>query len=167
MISFINSIFSAFGSGIYAEKSGVMLQNRGSGFRLVEGHPNAIAPRKRPFHTIIPGMLSKDGRAVMPFGVMGGQYQSTGHTHFISGILDRSLDPQQASDAPRSFAYDGKLTLETTVPESVAADLKARGHDVVWAEEALGGCQAIWVDHKRGVMFGASDHRKDGCALAV
>ena len=77
------------------------------------------------------------------------------------------MSPQQASDAPRSFAYDGKLTLETTVPESVAADLKARGHDVVWAEEALGGCQAIWVDHKRGVMFGASDHRKDGCALAV
>lgn len=112
-------------------------------------------------------MLAKDGKPIMPFGVMGGQYQSTGHVHFLSGILDRGLDPQQASDAPRSFAYDGKLSLETTIPAAVAADLKARGHDVVWAEEPLGGCQAIWVDHARGVMFGASDHRKDGFALAV
>jgi gamma-glutamyltranspeptidase/glutathione hydrolase len=167
MISFINSLFSAFGSGIYAEKSGVMLQNRGSGFRLIEGHPNAIAPRKRPFHTIIPGMLAKNGRAVMPFGVMGGQYQATGHVHFLSGILDRGLDPQQASDTPRSFAYDGKLSLEPTIPADIAADLKARGHNVVWSDEPLGGCQAIWVDHTRGVMFGASDHRKDGFALAV
>ncbi|WP_420102423.1 gamma-glutamyltransferase [Bosea sp. (in: a-proteobacteria)] len=167
MISFINSLFSGFGSGIYAAKSGVMLQNRGSGFRLIEGHPNAIAPRKRPFHTIIPGMLAKDGKAVMPMGVMGGQYQATGHAHFVSGILDRGLDPQQACDAPRSFAYDGKLTLETTIPEAVAADLKARGHDVAWSQEAIGGCQAIWVDHARGVMFGASDNRKDGMALAV
>ena len=167
MVSFINSLFSAFGSGIYAAKSGVMLQNRGSGFRLIEGHPNAIAPRKRPFHTIIPGMLAKDGKAIMPFGVMGGQYQATGHVHFLSGILDRGLDPQQASDAPRSFAYDGKLSLEPTISTAVAADLQARGHDVAWAEEPLGGCQAIWVDHTSGVMFGASDHRKDGFALAV
>ncbi|MCO5090726.1 gamma-glutamyltransferase family protein [Bosea sp. (in: a-proteobacteria)] len=167
MVSFINSLFSAFGSGIYAAKAGVMLQNRGSGFRLVEGHPNAIAPRKRPFHTIIPGMLARDGRAIMPLGVMGGQYQATGHVHFISGILDRGLDPQQASDAPRSFAHDGKLTLEPTLPPAVAADLTARGHDVAWAADPLGGCQAIWVDHARGVMFGASDHRKDGFALAV
>ncbi len=164
-MSLINSVFWAFGSGIYAPRSGVLLHNRGLGFSLKSGHPNAIAPRKRPFHTIIPAMLQKDGKTVMPFGVMGGQYQAVGHAHVLSAMLDRGLDPQEASELPRSFAFEGTLSLETTYSEAVKADLEKRGHKVEWADEPLGSCQAIWMDHGRGVLLGATDHRKDGLAL--
>jgi len=167
MVSFINSLFYAFGSGIYAARAGVLLQNRGCGFSLAEGHPNVIAPGKRPFHTIIPGMLAKDGKPTIAFGVMGGQYQATGHLQILNGVLDRDLDIQQASDVPRSFAFDGALQLEPTVSRAAADDLAARGHKVTWVSEPLGGFQAVQVDWAKGVMFGASDHRKDGIALAV
>ncbi|HUC09208.1 MAG TPA: gamma-glutamyltransferase [Stellaceae bacterium] len=163
--SFINSLFSNWGSGIVAPESGVLLQNRGSAFRTTPDHPNAIAPRKRPFHTIIPGMLVRDGRVVMPFGVMGGQYQAVGHAHLLHRIIDRGMDPQQAAEAPRSFAFGGKLQVERANPEAIVADLAQRGHQIDIRTVPLGGCQAIWIDHGRGVLVGGSDPRKDGLAL--
>jgi gamma-glutamyltranspeptidase / glutathione hydrolase len=164
-VSFINSLFSSFGTGIMAPESGVLLHNRGSSFRVIPGHPNAIAPRKRPFHTIIPAMLAKDGRAVMPFGIMGGQYQAVGHAHFTHRVLDRGFDPQQAADAPRVFAFRNKLRVEQSVPAPIVADLARRGHDIDVAKVPLGGCQAIWIDRERGVLIGGSEPRKDGLAL--
>jgi gamma-glutamyltranspeptidase / glutathione hydrolase len=164
-VSLINSIFDGFGSGIFAPGCGVLLHNRGQGFCLIPDHPNEIGPRKRPMHTIIPAMLSKGDKVVMPFGVMGGQFQATGHSHFISHMLDRGYDPQRANEAPRSFWYDGVLSLEHPFGEGVRADLENRGHTVDWADKPIGGCQAIYIDHDRGVLIGGSDHRKDGMAL--
>jgi gamma-glutamyltranspeptidase/glutathione hydrolase len=166
-VSFINSLFGAFGSGILAPRSGVLLHHRGSAFRTTPGHPNAIAPGKRPLHTIIPGMVMKDGRAIMPFGVMGGQYQSTGHVDFLSRVFDLGLDIQEASDAPRSFATAGRLQLEPTFAPDVIEDLRRRGHEIEIVDSPIGGCQAILIDHQRGAFFGASDHRKDGFALGI
>jgi len=142
-----------------------MLHCRGHGFRTLVGHPNAIGPRKRPMHTIIPAMLLKDGHAVMPFGVMGGAYQATGHAHFLMQALDLGLDPQQAAEAPRHFASASALELESRISETVAADLAGRGHTVTRVAKPHGGCQAIRIDHDRGVLIGGSDPRKDGCAL--
>jgi len=164
-VSFINSLFSAFGTGIMAPESGVILHNRGSGFRTTPGHPSAIAPKKRPFHTLIPGMLVKDGKSVMPFGVMGGQYQAVGHATFLHRFLDRGLDPQAAAAAPRVFAYQGVLQVEHFVPEPIRADLARRGHKIEMLEVPIGGCQAIWMDRERGVLIGGSEPRKDGMAL--
>lgn len=164
-VSFINSLFSGFGSCIMAPESGVMLQNRGRSFRLEEGHANAIAPGKRPMHTIIPGMVVKNGKAVAPFGVMGGQYQSTGHANFISNILDLGMDVQEAMDASRSFPLAGKLQVENTFAFDTLAALEARGHVLEHMERPLGGSQAVWIDSANGCLIAGSDPRKDGCAL--
>ena len=164
-LSLINSVFQGFGSGILAPESGVLLHNRGLSFRTEGGHPNSVGPRKRPMHTIIPGMLMKDGRAVAPFGVMGGHYQAMGHVELISGVLDRGLDVQEALDAPRSFAYGGGLELEVGIPDTVMAGLKERGHPVLRAPLPLGGGQIIWIDRAAGTLVAGSDPRKDGAAL--
>ena len=116
-------------------------------------------------HTIIPAMLVKNGRTVMPFGVMGGQYQAVGHAHFVHRMLDRGFDPQQAAEAPRIFAFRNKLRIEQGLPDSIVADLAGRGHDTEIISVPLGGCQAIWIDHARGVLIGGSEPRKDGMAL--
>ncbi|WP_281966508.1 gamma-glutamyltransferase family protein [Roseovarius nanhaiticus] len=163
-VSLIYSIFHGFGSGIASEKFGILMQNRGAGFTLAEGHPNELAGGKRPFHTIIPGMLRQGGRVTMPFGVMGGAYQPAGHARFLSNIADFGMDPQTAIDAPRSFADKGKMRVERGYSDAVRADLVDRGHHVVIPAEAIGGAQAIEI-RGDGVLEGASDPRKDGCAL--
>ncbi|MGD1897857.1 MAG: gamma-glutamyltransferase [Phormidesmis sp.] len=162
--SYINSVFHGFGSGLVSPKTGVVLQNRGAGFVLKEGHRNAIAPYKRPLHTIIPGMLMNNNRAVMPFGVMGGQYQPTGHAHFLTNLLDYRMDVQSALDFARVF-HDGKACIvERGVPSQVRDQLAEMGHKVVPAALPHGGGQAIWIGDGNALV-GGSDPRKDGCAL--
>jgi gamma-glutamyltranspeptidase/glutathione hydrolase len=163
--SFINSLFQGFGSGILAERSGVMLQNRGFGFRVERGHPNCIAPRKRPMHTIIPGMLMQDGQAVMPFGVMGGHYQPMGHSWFLTNFLEYGLDIQEAIDLPRLLPLGGKLQIERGIPPDVVDRLTRMGHDPELVERPHGGGQAIWIDRDRGCLVAGSEPRKDGLAL--
>lgn len=163
-VSLIYSIFHGFGSGIATEKFGILLQNRGCGFTLTPGHPNQYGPAKRPLHTIIPGMLAENGRVTMPFGVMGGQFQPTGHARLISNLRDFGMDLQSAIDAPRGFWDAGTLFLEPTYGDQVAAELSALGQKVGWRDAPLGGAQAIRI-HDSGVFEGASDPRKDGIAL--
>lgn len=166
VVSFIQSIFHAFGSGIVAPQSGVLLHSRGTGFQLDPAHPNHIAPRKRPFHTIIPGMLRQGRQVVMPFGVMGAAYQPTGQMHLLTNLIDYGMDVQTALDFPRFFCHNDVLQLERGIDPAVAEALQSMGHHVQPAPEPLGGGQAIWIDRDRGVLIGGSDPRKDGCALA-
>ena len=163
--SFINSLFKSFGSAILAPKTGVMLHNRGLGFSLDPAHPNAVRPNRRPMHTIIPAMLAKNGRAVMPFGVMGGHYQPVGQSWVLSSILDHGLDPQAALDLPRLFAYEDRVAVERGIPEAACAELRRRGHPLAPADPPHGGGQAIWIDHASGTLVAGSDPRKDGLAL--
>ncbi len=163
-VSLIYSIFHGFGSGIASEKFGILLQNRGAGFTLQDGHPNEMAGGKRPMHTIIPGMLREGGRVTMPFGVMGGAYQANGHARFVSNLRDFGLSPQEAIDAPRCFPDAGELRVETGYAPEVHRELTDLGHNVVLPDEAIGGAQAIQIG-ENGVLEGGSDPRKDGCAL--
>ncbi|MCB5199143.1 gamma-glutamyltransferase family protein [Loktanella sp. TSTF-M6] len=163
-VSLIYSVFHGFGSGIASDKFGVLFQNRGAGFSLTEGHANEGGPGKRPMHTIIPGILQQNGKTLMPFGVMGGAYQSTGHARFVTNITDYGLDVQTALDAPRAFSDVDGLKVERGYSDAVRAELSDMGHDVNIPETAIGGAQAIKL-RDDGVLEGASDPRKDGCAL--
>ncbi|MBN2907486.1 MAG: gamma-glutamyltransferase family protein [Rhodobacteraceae bacterium] len=164
-VSLIYSIFHSFGSGLASDRFGINFQNRGAGFTLAEGHVNEAAGGKRPMHTIIPAMLKKDGKVIMPFGVMGGAYQPNGHARVLTNIVDYGMHPQQAIDAPRSFTDAGKMQVERGYSDAVRAELAAMGHDVVIPAGPIGGAQAILIDEETGVLQGASDPRKDGCAL--
>ncbi len=165
--SFINTLFSNFGTGLMAPRSGVMLTNRGQGFTLEEGHLNCIAPNKRPLHTIIPGMVADGDDTVMSFGVMGGHYQAFGHMQFLTKMLDFGMDIQEAQDAPRVFPVDHSMDVEMegTLPASVIEGLEKLGHRRIAPAKPIGGSQAIWIDRKNGILTGGSDPRKDGCAV--
>lgn len=163
-VSLISSVYHSFGSGLASSKFGINFQNRGAGFTLTQGHPNEAAGGKRPMHTIIPGMIRRDGRLEMPFGVMGGAYQPCGHARFVTNLVDFGLDPQEAIDAPRCFSGPEGMLVERGYPDHVRAELAALGHDVGIPDEPIGGAQAILI-RRDGVLVGASDPRKDGCAL--
>ena len=171
-VSFINSLFNSFGSGVVAGETGIMLHNRGSGFVLQADHPNRLEPGKRPFHTLIPAMVFKDGRLFMSYGVMGGDIQAQGHAQVLINLIDRGLNLQQAIDAPRVRYVSGRgVMLEDTLPPSVIAALVARGHERVLPPAGImhralmGGGQAIIIDPQTGALLGASDIRKDGLAI--
>ncbi len=164
-VSFINSLFHGFGSCIADEATGVVFQNRAAGFVLDEGHPNCIAPNKRPMHTIIPAMLVKGDKAVMPFGVMGGHYQPMGHVQVAMNMLDYGMDIQEAIDFPRFLTEDGELLVERGLPAATLEGLSARGHKVGKAFAPYGGGQGILINWEEGSLIGGSDPRKDGAAL--
>lgn len=165
-VSFINSLFDHYGSGLMASRSGVLFHNRGQSFSLKPGHPNAAAPFKRPLHTLIPGMVAQGGRITMSFGVMGGHYQAMGHAHLMSRLIDHGLDLQSAMSLPRLFPEPGTMRVETELPlrDGVGEALRARGFDITATPWPIGGSQAVQIDWDRNILMGGSDHRKDGMA---
>ena len=163
-VSLIYSIFHGFGSGIASDRFGILFQNRGAGFVLTPGHANEMGGGKRPMHTIIPAMLGNNSGELMPFGVMGGAYQPNGHARFVSNLRDFGMDLQSALDAPRCFSDAGDMKVERGYSDTVRQRLTEMGHAVSIPETAIGGAQAIRI-RPDGVLEGASDPRKDGCAL--
>jgi gamma-glutamyltranspeptidase/glutathione hydrolase len=170
-VSFINSLYYGFGSGIVVPATGICLQNRGACFSLEPGHPNALAGGKRPYHTIIPAMALRAGRLWLSFGVMGGFMQPQGHLQVLVNMVDYGLDPQAALDAPR-FRIDERgsrdVSIETGVPIATRRALAALGHQVKpepTFSPSFGGGQIIAVEPDTGVLWGGSDPRKDGCAV--
>lgn len=164
-VSLINSVYWSFGSCIASEETGVVFQNRGAGFFVAPGHPNCVGPRKRPLHTIIPGMVLNEGKCELAFGVMGGPFQPVGQAHVVTNLWDFGMDIQQAIDCPRAFHDGAAVVAERGVPDSAVAGLRALGHAVVPAESPHGGGQGILIDRERGVLSAGSDPRRDGCAL--
>lgn len=164
-VSFINSTYHSFGSCVVTRKSGVVLQNRGSGFRLDPKHPNCIEPGKRPLHTIMPGMAVRNGRTMMPYGVMGGDYQPFGHVRLLTNVLDYGMDVQAALDQPRVFHDGSAVLVERSVSAASLRGLQERGHRCELAGDPHGGGQAVLIDWDRGSLTGGSDPRKDGCAI--
>lgn len=176
-VSLIQSNYMGFGSGIVPEGCGFTLQNRGNLFSLDAEHPNSYEPNKRPFHTIIPAFVTKDGQPLFSFGVMGGDMQPQGHVQVLLNILDFGMDLQEAGDAARfhhtgstepngAVMHDGgELHLESGVSPEVVRDLVGKGHRVNVRVGGYGGYQGIWIDHQNGVLIGATESRKDGVAL--
>lgn len=168
MVSYIQSNYTGFGSGVVVPETGIALQNRGANFSLDPSHDNCLEPGMRPYHTIIPGFLSKAGRAVGPFGVMGGFVQPQGHLQMVVNSLDFGLNPQAALDAPRWQWTEGMtVEVEPGFPATIAAELELRGHRIKRSADNLhmGRGQMIWRD-EHGVLCGGSEPRTDGCVAA-
>jgi gamma-glutamyltranspeptidase/glutathione hydrolase len=164
-VSFINSLYGDFGTGICTSKTGITLHNRGEGFVLDPKHPNCVAPGKRPMHTLVPAMAMKDGKPLMAFGVMGAHFQPMGHVYVMSNMLDYGMDAQEALDTPRVFFEGDAILAEHSVPDAVVAGLESMGHKVMRREFPWGGGQIVMFDRDNGTLIGASDCRKDGMAL--
>jgi len=170
MVSFIQSNYMGFGSGLVVPGTGIALHNRGNNFTLDAAHPNCLAPGKRPYHTIIPGFLSKDGQAVGPFGVMGGFMQPQGHVQMVMNTVDFGLNPQASLDAPRwEWESGNKVSIEHTTAEHLFRGLgpAGLGHEVSWSGNQLGfgRGQIIWRN-QYGVLCGGTEPRTDGCVAA-
>lgn len=164
-VSFINSLFADFGSGIVTAKTGVCLHNRAQGFSLDPAHPNCIAPGKRPMHTLIPGMTFRNGQPEMAFGVMGAAFQPIGHVYIVTNMEDYGLDAQEALDCPRVFFEGNDVVVEEGVSVAARERLTAMGHKVIVRPLPWGGGQIVRFDRSNGTVIGASDPRKDGCAI--
>jgi gamma-glutamyltranspeptidase/glutathione hydrolase len=164
-VSLIQSLFSDFGSGIVAGDTGVLLHNRGSLFNLTPGHPDQIAPHKRPLHTLIPAFIMKDGKPWVSFGVMGGDHQAQGHTQVVVNLVDFGMNIQEAGEAARVTHGNNGLQVESAIAEAARAALAERGHKVTVSIGPFGGFQGIMFDPRTGVLMGGSDPRKDGLAI--
>ena len=176
-VSLIQSNYAGFGSGMVPDGLGFCLQDRGALFSLEEGHPNVIEPGKRPFHTIIPAFVTKDNQPVFSFGVMGGGMQPQGHVQVLLNIIDFGMNVQEAGDAAR-FQHEGSsepdygvmidggvVHLESGVIPQVVRELMEKGHKITGDVGGFGGYQGIWLDNQRGILLGATESRKDGCAI--
>lgn len=169
MVSYIQSNYMGFGSGLVVPGTGIALHNRGHNFSTQEGHPNMLEPGKRPYHTIVPGFLSKDGQAVGPFGVMGGFMQPQGHVQVLSRCLDEGANPQEALDAPRfQWMRENTVHVEENYNPAVIERLRDRGHRVIISKEtgSFGRGQIIWRD-ANGTLCGATEKRTDGTVAAL
>ena len=170
MVSFIQSNFALFGSGVVAEGTGFPLQNRGALFTLDPAHPNVLGSRKRPLHTIIPAFMQKDD-ARIAFGIMGGWNQSQAHAQFVCDVVDHKMNIQAALEAARftKLTFEGRdVSVERRIPKAVRAGLAAKGHQIDGQGDfstMMGGGQAVMRNLATGVNYGASDPRKDGSAI--
>ena len=164
MVSFINSIYYGFGSGLVVPGTGICLQNRGALFRLANDHLNRIEPSKRPLHTIIPAFVMRGGKPWFCYGVMGGDMQPQGHAQVLLNMVEFGMNPQEAGEAARVCEAGGRVLVESGVSDKEIEALRAMGHRVQRAVGSFGGYQGILLDPKTGVYHAASDNRKDGCA---
>ena len=167
--SFINSIFSDFGSGMVVPGTGIILHNRAGLFSLDAAHPNALAPGKRPYHTIIPGLATKDGELLYCYGMMGAFMQPQGHLQLISNMVDHGMDPQQAVNALRFMVGNDQVLLEEGINPDTARELQSRGHKLGLmagrSRVSIGGAQVISRDPQTGVLQGGTEPRKDGAVV--